>query len=164
MLVVCLSHLQLIPDVLWPPNQQLTTLHVFAFAHLSHYHTSGYICLPIWTLKWENGQWNKQHKALLQWKKEENSVVFFELHQFWKFGSKPSIKGDGSREKERVHTLVSLGCTSLCWLGSLIHLKNTVDFSCLHQREERCSFLTGPCLFGLKQFGFKLKTRKTSLV
>lgn len=77
MLVVCLSHLQLIPDVLWPPNQQLTTLHVFAFAHLSHYHTSGYICLPIWTLKWENGQWNKQHKALLQWKKEENSVVFF---------------------------------------------------------------------------------------
>lgn len=43
MLVVCHSHLQLIPDVLGSPHQQLTTLHMFAFARLSHYHTCGYI-------------------------------------------------------------------------------------------------------------------------
>lgn len=138
MLVFCHSHLQLIPDVLGSPHQQLTTLHMFTFAHLSHYHTSEYIQFVC-----KCGHLNEKTDSEISNIRHfcnERKHLFFELLEFWRFGSKPSITGEGSRETESAHTLVSLEFTSLCWPGSLIHRKNAVDLSYLHQREERYSF------------------------
>lgn len=163
MLVVCHSHLQLMPGVLGSPHQQLTTC-ICLLLHVCHTTIllGTYVCkFGHLNEKTDSEISNIRHYCNERKKKTAFILWATSILNIW-FKS-VNYRREFKRKGESTH--IGFFRIYIPLLAGLVDTPEEHSRFILPTSERgEILFLTGPCLFSLKQVGFKLKTRQISLV